>query len=715
MADVNKSIQINFEGKTDDLQAELKRIPVVTKQAALKMASQISSALDKAAQRAQKVSQAMSASFKSVGASASKIGIASAAAGLAVYAFAQRIADLNNQLTDASTRSGLAIDTLAGLKLAAEGSGLGFESLERGLNKFPQAIQAARDGSKPIIETFKTLGVTIDDLEAQDVDTLFRRVATEIGKIKDPAQKAAAAMRLFGGAAGAGLLQSGALENLQSFVDLTQQFGLETGPNAVQEAANFQRAVAELGTVAEGLASDFIKVATNSGSMSEALFKISDTLVFMGTIANEVLGGVSDLVMSTGREFFNFSEDVLHTIQVANLALNGHIDAAVNLNNVYSRMNKQRTEQNLAQYTAGINQISSASTVATRKLEQLQAQREKILSGGAPTAAPTGEGEQGEDPADATDKHTAAVDKLGQAQQRVLDIYKTTFRATLDGEAAIAQKYYDQIAALEDLKKEHGEALNISMARSELEFAMETELAEYRRQQAEERRKQREEENADILQKAASQKQAQLDLLAAIGSSAVSITNSISTVVDNIGQETIKLTKNMSEAEREAARQRNQEIRERRIRLFMATKAAGMAEVAINTAIAISNIQAAYAAFPPIAGGLTALAVASGAAQIAAIQSQPVPQFDVGGMVGRSSGSDVVNANLLSGEAVLDRATVRRIGGEEGLNRLQRGDMPQQQVVVVQPFKHFDKFIQASSRRGRYNTGRRRPLGVGSY
>ena len=83
MADVNKSIQINFEGKTDDLQAELKRIPVVTKQAALKMASQISSALDKAAQRAQKVSQAMSASFKSVGASASKIGIASAAAGLA--------------------------------------------------------------------------------------------------------------------------------------------------------------------------------------------------------------------------------------------------------------------------------------------------------------------------------------------------------------------------------------------------------------------------------------------------------------------------------------------------------------------------------------------------------------------------------------------------------------------------------------------------------
>jgi hypothetical protein len=715
MADVNKSISINFEGKTDDLQAQLKKIPQVTKQAALKMASQINTALDKAAKRAAKVTKAMSASFKKVGASATSIGIASAAAGAAVYVFAQRIADLNNQLTDASTRSGLAIDTLAGLKLAAEGSGLAFENLERGLNRFPQAIQAARDGSKPIIETFDQLGITIDDLESQDVDKLFKRVAREIGKIQDPAQKAAASMRLFGGAAGAGLLQSGALENLQAFVDLTQQFGLETGPNAVQEAANFQRAVAELGTVAEGLASDFIKIITQSGNMSDGLFKISDQLVFMGTIANQVLDGVIKAFDAAGSEVFNFATDIVHTMQVANLALEGNFTAAQNLNRAYELMNKVRSEQNLRQFSAGLDQISNASQIAVNKLRQLQDQREKILSGTTPTAGPTGETEDETAITDETKNRTKAVDALAAAQQRVLDVYKTTFRATLDGEAAISQKYFDQIAALEDLQREHGATLDISLARSELEFAMEKELAEYRQQQAEARQAQRDAENNDIEAKLAAQKQAHLDLLASIGSSAVSITNSISTVVENVGAETIKITKNMSEAEREAARQRNQEIRERQTRLFMATKAAGMAEVAINTAIAVSDIQAAYAAFPPIAGALTALAVASGAAQIAAIQSQPVPKFDVGGMVGRASGADVMQASVLSGEAVLDRATVRRLGGEDGINALQRGDMPQQQVVVVQPFKHFDKFMQASSRRGRYNTGRRKPLGVGSY
>jgi hypothetical protein len=145
----------------------------------------------------------------------------------------------------------------------------------------------------------------------------------------------------------------------------------------------------------------------------------------------------------------------------------------------------------------------------------------------------------------------------------------------------------------------------------------------------------------------------------------------------------------------------------------MLQKAANVAQIAMNTSVAITK---ALADLGPIGGPVAAgFMAAAGAAQTAAVLSQPPPAFDVGGMVGRTSGSDVVQASLLTGEAVLDRATVRRMGGEDGINAMQRGDMPQQQVVVVQPFKHFDKFIQASSRRGRYNTGRRRPLGVGSY
>ena len=716
MADVNKSISINFEGKTDDLQSELRKIPTVTRRAATQMAGQLNTALDKTAKRAARVTKAMSASFKNVGASLSRVGIASAAAGAAVFVFAQRMADLNNQLTDASTRSGLAIDTLAGLKLAAEGSGLAFENLQRGLDRFPAAIQAARDGSKSISEAFKDLGITAEDLEKQDTDTLFKRVASELGKIQDPAQKSAAAMKLFGQQAAGALIQSGALENLDAFVNLTQQFGVSTGPEAVQEAANFQRGLAEMKGVLQGVASEFLTSITRTNSLSDALFSISDNIVYFGSVSIDVISGVRDIIEFFVTDWYHASNEVGQTIDIINAALSGNFKHAANLYDIYGDLNDQRANDNSEVFVAGINRISAASSKAEKKLTELQQARAKILqTPTATTGTPTGDSDDEEEATKSTENRTKAVDKLAAAQQRVLDVYKTTFRATLEGEAAIAQKYFDQIAALENLQREHGDTLDISLARSELEFAMEKEISEYRAQQAEERARLREQENQDIKDKIAEQKQAQIDLVSSIGSSAVAIVNSISTVVENIGQDTIKITKDMSDAEREAARQRNQEIRERRKRLFIAAKAAGIAEVAINTAIAISDIQAAYAAFPPVAGALTAMAVATGAAQIAAIQSQPVPAFDVGGMVGRTSGSDVVQASLLTGEAVLDRATVRRMGGEDGINAMQRGDMPQQQVVVVQPFKHFDKFIQASNRRGRYNRGTRRPLGVGSY
>ena len=686
MADVNKSISINFEGKTDDLQSELRKIPTVTRRAATQMAGQLSGALDKAAKRAEKVTKAMSRSFKSVGGALSRVGIASAAAGAAVFLFAQRMADLNNQLTDASTRSGLAIDTLAGLKLAAEGSGLGFESLERGLNRFPQAIQAARDGSKPIVETFEQLGITIDDLESQDVDTLFRRVATEIGKIKDPAQKAAASMRLFGGAAGAGLLQSGALENLQSFVDLTSEFGLDTGPKAVQEAANFQRAVAEIGTVVQGLGSDFLQMVTGTSSMSDALFTISDGLVFFGTVAQDVMSGVHDVLKATGQlAFFNFATDVARAMQVAKMAVTGHVDAAKNLATVYLQASNVKALKSVELLGEGLNKITGAAENATDRLELLAQQRQKILS--TETAAPTPSGDGGED----EDKQTEASKRLAEQQAKNAALAKQiaeTEAAAKAELAAITKQATDagltahqlEIQAIDERIAKVSE---LAMVTGDHEQAYET----MRKLQAQ-RDKAIHDNKMSMLQQ---EKDTALEMASIVASSVGSTAASIQTLLENTGN----ITKRQA------------------VQLFMLQKAAGVAEIAINTSVAITK---ALAQLGPIGGPVAAgFMAAAGAAQTAAVLSQPPPAFDVGGMVGRTSGSDVVQASLLTGEAVLDRATVRRMGGEDGINAMQRGDMPQQQVVVVQPFKHFDKFIQASSRRGRYNTGRRRPLGVGSY
>jgi hypothetical protein len=713
MADVNKTIGINFEATTDDLQDELKKIPKVTERAAKGMLREFDAGMKKTELRAKVTAKSIGKAFKAAGKVAGALAIGTLAAGAGIVAFGQHIADLNNQLSDAATRSGLATDTLAGLRLAAEGSGLAFENLQRGLDKLPSVIQDVRTGSKQATEALTNIGISADEVANSNSDQIFKKIAFQIGSIKDPAEKSAAAIDIFGQQAGAALIQTGALDNLSSYVNLAREFGVSVGPQAAEEAARFQRAMAELGTVSQGVASDMLLLITDSTELSDVLFSASDSVVYFGSILETTITAARGVVGLLATDFAISAAEVVQYADIAKTALSGNVTAAIRLREHYATLNAELRTEAAAEAADGLRALGSAADTAQIKVEQLKKSRAAILEAPAATPAGTTPEDTGQAASDLQVQKEAL--QLASARARVQQIFLDTFKGQLSGEDEIIQKYSDQIQELVDLKKAHGEVLDISMARSELEFAREQELAEFRQQANADWVESTQAAAAEIVAESDRIKAAQIDLLQEIATSAVSITNSISTVVQNAGEKTTQITRDMSKGEREAARQRNQEIKERSTRLFMATKAAGIAEVAINTAIGISKIQALYAAAPPIAGALTALTVATGAAQIAAIQSQPVPQFDVGGMVGRSSGPDVTTANLLSGEAVLDRATVRSIGGEQGVRELQRGGPQGPAVVVVQPFKHFDKFMTASSRRGRYTRSSTRPIGIGSY
>ena len=56
-------------------------------------------------------------------------------------------------------------------------------------------------------------------------------------------------------------------------------------------------------------------------------------------------------------------------------------------------------------------------------------------------------------------------------------------------------------------------------------------------------------------------------------------------------------------------------------------------------------------------------------------------------------GAKVV-VNALPGEAVLSRGAVRAVGGQAGVDRLNRGESGAPQVVVVETYKHFGRFVQ---------------------
>ena len=127
------------------------------------------------------------------------------------------------------------------------------------------------------------------------------------------------------------------------------------------------------------------------------------------------------------------------------------------------------------------------------------------------------------------------------------------------------------------------------------------------------------------------------------------------------------------------------------LKQFKAGKATAIAQATINGALAITT---ALAQLGPIFGALASAGIiAATAAQIGVIASQK-PAFDRGGMIQGGMMADQVPINALPGEAVLSRGAVRAVGGQAGVDRLNRGESGAPQVVVVETYKHFGRFVQ---------------------
>lgn len=158
-----------------------------------------------------------------------------------------------------------------------------------------------------------------------------------------------------------------------------------------------------------------------------------------------------------------------------------------------------------------------------------------------------------------------------------------------------------------------------------------------------------------------------------------------------------------TDAEVALLEEKNKRTKKALMALFVAEQGAALAQVAIDTALAISGIQAAWAAVPFVSIPLTALAVGAGVAQAAAI-SAARPSFHSGGVVPSSqAGQGEVMSRLLPGEVVLNRQTVDRMGGPSQADRLNRGgsSMGSSPIILEQRYGHrvFDEVVYDDLRR----------------
>jgi phage-related minor tail protein len=145
---------------------------------------------------------------------------------------------------------GSTTEELSKLKYAAELSGVGFESLQAGLRKFNQNIDATVEGTSDAAKALKSLGINATTLTGDALN----KVADQFAKMEDGPRKTALAMQLFG-KAGTDLIPmlNGGSKAIAEMGAEAEKLGIVIDTKAAKAAEAFNDNLTRLRRAAEGV------------------------------------------------------------------------------------------------------------------------------------------------------------------------------------------------------------------------------------------------------------------------------------------------------------------------------------------------------------------------------------------------------------------------------------------------------------------------------
>lgn len=140
---------------------------------------------------------------ESVGASVLKLtgvgaAVAGAFGGFSIATFVKDQAEAIDSTAKLSDRLGVATEALSGLQYAGSIAHVSSEQLTGGLEKMLKALGEAAGGSQAAGDAFTSLGLDAQSLIDLPTDQAFETIAQAMKNIPNPAQRAAAAIGIFG-------------------------------------------------------------------------------------------------------------------------------------------------------------------------------------------------------------------------------------------------------------------------------------------------------------------------------------------------------------------------------------------------------------------------------------------------------------------------------------------------------------------------------------
>lgn len=239
-----------------------------------------------------------------IGAVMGAVAVAVAAAGAAAFSLAKKISDLTNELNDLSVRSGLATDTISGLRFSLVASGQSAESLNEVLGAVSgQFAQLSTEGSA-VEKKFTEFGIAVRNTngELRSNNDIMLDSINVLQDIEDTSERSRAAVTLFG-EAGAKLNQALAAGDFEKFLSFTQKFGVKTGPEASKSAANFQVAISALTLSFNGMLQKFTQSTGLIDKVTNQLINIGSVFAFVGSLIESFSKQIGTMAEAFERDF----------------------------------------------------------------------------------------------------------------------------------------------------------------------------------------------------------------------------------------------------------------------------------------------------------------------------------------------------------------------------------------------------------------------------
>ena len=244
---------------------------------------------------------------RGLGVSLAAAGAAAATAVVAVVALTK--ASMNNidVMSKQARALGLSVSSFQAMAMVAGEAGVEAEQLSKVLVKMQDNIASLGQGSSAQVDQFNRLGVSMASLSGQGADEQFRIIAESLNNIKDPAERTAAALNVFG-KSGVDVITmldgyGAAVDNAAGF---QEKLGIAVSDLDAQQIEAANDALGRLGMVAEGIGNSLAVIAAPAlVAFADGLQRIAGLTPQAQASLESFFGSIETARASLGEDVFN--------------------------------------------------------------------------------------------------------------------------------------------------------------------------------------------------------------------------------------------------------------------------------------------------------------------------------------------------------------------------------------------------------------------------